>query len=111
MGYDFWDKYYRPVACLRLKQGFGRLMRSETDRGTFVVLDRRIWDDNKMSPMMDELPVRLVPFSNKRTQGSDSDLGSLVQKSLANLGLSPEYKERKIELGEVASYVASFSSR
>jgi DNA polymerase-3 subunit epsilon/ATP-dependent DNA helicase DinG len=31
-----------PQAVLRLKQGFGRLIRSRTDRGVVVVLDRRI---------------------------------------------------------------------
>jgi predicted DnaQ family exonuclease/DinG family helicase len=31
-----------PQAVLRLKQGFGRLIRSRTDRGAVIVLDRRI---------------------------------------------------------------------
>src|SRR5439155_25433022 len=31
-----------PQAVLRFKQGFGRLIRRKTDRGVFVVLDRRI---------------------------------------------------------------------
>jgi DNA polymerase-3 subunit epsilon/ATP-dependent DNA helicase DinG len=31
-----------PQAVLRLKQGFGRLIRSRTDRGVVVVLDRRV---------------------------------------------------------------------
>ena len=31
-----------PQAVLRLKQGFGRLIRSRADRGGVVVLDRRL---------------------------------------------------------------------
>ena len=34
--------YMVPEAVLKFRQGFGRLIRSHTDRGVFVVLDRRI---------------------------------------------------------------------
>ena len=36
------EQYALPQAVLRFKQGFGRLIRSKTDRGVVVVLDRRI---------------------------------------------------------------------
>jgi DNA polymerase-3 subunit epsilon/ATP-dependent DNA helicase DinG len=36
------SEYAVPQAVLRLKQGFGRLIRSRTDRGAVIVLDRRI---------------------------------------------------------------------
>jgi DNA polymerase-3 subunit epsilon/ATP-dependent DNA helicase DinG len=39
---DPFSEYAVPQAVLRLKQGFGRLIRSKTDRGAVVVLDRRI---------------------------------------------------------------------
>ena len=39
---DPFAEYAVPQAVLRLKQGFGRLIRSRTDRGAVVVLDRRI---------------------------------------------------------------------
>jgi DNA polymerase-3 subunit epsilon/ATP-dependent DNA helicase DinG len=39
---DPFSEYAVPQAVLRLKQGFGRLIRSRTDRGAVVVLDRRI---------------------------------------------------------------------
>ncbi len=35
-------EYAVPQAVLRLKQGFGRLIRSRTDRGAVIVLDRRL---------------------------------------------------------------------
>jgi ATP-dependent DNA helicase DinG len=40
-GSGFFD-YQVPKAALALKQGFGRLIRSTTDRGVLVMLDRRI---------------------------------------------------------------------
>jgi DNA polymerase-3 subunit epsilon/ATP-dependent DNA helicase DinG len=39
---DPFREYAVPQAILRFKQGFGRLIRSRTDRGVVVVLDRRI---------------------------------------------------------------------
>jgi DNA polymerase-3 subunit epsilon/ATP-dependent DNA helicase DinG len=39
---DPFSQYAVPQAVLRLKQGFGRLIRSRTDRGAVIVLDRRI---------------------------------------------------------------------
>ncbi len=41
-GGDAFNCYSVPQAVLKFKQGFGRLIRSTTDRGTVVVLDRRI---------------------------------------------------------------------
>ncbi len=40
-GNPFW-KYTLPEAALRLKQGFGRLVRTRDDRGVVLVLDHRI---------------------------------------------------------------------
>lgn len=39
---DPFREYHVPVAAQRLKQGFGRLIRSRQDRGAVVLLDRRI---------------------------------------------------------------------
>ena len=39
---DPFGQYAVPQAVLRLKQGFGRLIRSRTDRGAVIVLDRRL---------------------------------------------------------------------
>ncbi|HEV7666014.1 MAG TPA: helicase C-terminal domain-containing protein, partial [Chloroflexota bacterium] len=39
---DPFGQYAVPQAVLRLKQGFGRLIRSRADRGSVVVLDRRL---------------------------------------------------------------------
>lgn len=39
---DPFNEYAVPQAILRFKQGFGRLIRSKSDRGVIVVLDRRV---------------------------------------------------------------------
>jgi DNA polymerase-3 subunit epsilon/ATP-dependent DNA helicase DinG len=39
---DPFFQYAIPEAVLRFRQGFGRLIRSKTDRGVVVVLDKRI---------------------------------------------------------------------
>ena len=41
-GINAFEKLSLPEAIVRFKQGFGRLIRSSTDRGAFIVLDRRI---------------------------------------------------------------------
>ncbi|MDT8341638.1 MAG: helicase C-terminal domain-containing protein [Longimicrobiales bacterium] len=41
-GADAFRGYLLPLAALRLKQGFGRLIRGRTDRGVVVLLDDRI---------------------------------------------------------------------
>jgi ATP-dependent DNA helicase DinG len=40
-GSPFFD-YQLPEAIIKFKQGFGRLIRTQADRGQVVVLDRRI---------------------------------------------------------------------
>ena len=39
---DPFTEYHLPQAALRLRQGYGRLIRSKSDRGAVVLLDRRI---------------------------------------------------------------------
>ncbi len=40
-GLSSFDEFMVPSAIVRLKQGFGRLIRSKTDRGAVVLLDGR----------------------------------------------------------------------
>ena len=40
-GGDAFQQYMLPHAALRLKQGFGRLIRSRSDRGAVLLLDDR----------------------------------------------------------------------
>jgi ATP-dependent DNA helicase DinG len=54
-GNSFAD-YMLPHAALRLKQGFGRLIRSRTDRGAVVLLDRRIRERGYGRYFLETLP-------------------------------------------------------
>ncbi len=49
-------QYALPQAVLRFKQGFGRLIRTKTDRGVVVVLDRRIKSKRYGQAFLDSLP-------------------------------------------------------
>lgn len=54
-GNPFTD-YSLPEAILRFKQGFGRLIRTETDRGVIVVFDRRIVSTNYGHHFLKSIP-------------------------------------------------------
>ncbi len=54
-GNPFYD-YQIPQAALALKQGFGRLIRSKTDRGVLVLLDNRITKQKYGQVFFDSLP-------------------------------------------------------
>jgi DNA polymerase-3 subunit epsilon/ATP-dependent DNA helicase DinG len=49
-------QYAVPDAILRFRQGFGRLIRSQTDRGVCIVLDRRMLSKNYGQLFIDSLP-------------------------------------------------------
>lgn len=42
MGVNPFNEFALPEAVMRLRQGFGRLIRSSADKGSFIILDRRI---------------------------------------------------------------------
>lgn len=54
------DEYTVPEAVLRFRQGFGRLIRTQSDRGIVVVLDRRIISKSYGKKFVDSLPRSTV---------------------------------------------------
>jgi Rad3-related DNA helicases len=54
-GNPFYD-YQIPQAAIALKQGFGRLIRSRTDRGVLVLLDNRVTKQRYGQVFFDSLP-------------------------------------------------------
>ena len=54
-GNEFFE-FSLPESILRLKQGFGRLIRTQTDEGIVVILDRRIKTRNYGKQFLDSLP-------------------------------------------------------
>lgn len=55
-GGNSFRSYMLPHAALRLKQGFGRLIRSRADRGAVVLLDRRVLDRSYGRYFLGSLP-------------------------------------------------------
>jgi ATP-dependent DNA helicase DinG len=55
-GGDPFTDYMLPDAALRLKQGFGRLIRSSTDRGAVVLMDPRVLSRNYGEMLLETLP-------------------------------------------------------
>ena len=61
---DPFHQYMLPEAILRFRQGFGRLIRTQTDRGVVVILDKRI-----LSKQYGRLFIESLPRCNT-VQGS-----------------------------------------
>jgi len=55
-GHDGFTQYLLPHAALRLKQGFGRLIRSRADVGAVVLLDRRVVTRRYGAQVLEGLP-------------------------------------------------------
>jgi ATP-dependent DNA helicase DinG len=55
-GGDAFNEYMLPHASLRLKQGFGRLVRTSTDRGVVVIADPRVVTKGYGRGMLNGLP-------------------------------------------------------
>ncbi len=67
-GNGFTD-YSVPEAVIKLKQGFGRLIRSRSDRGIVVLLDGRILSRRYGRQFLDALPDVLVEQVDVRAEG------------------------------------------
>ncbi len=75
----FEDPFYQyalPEAILRFRQGFGRLIRTQTDRGVVVVLDKRV-----LTKRYGRLFIESLPNCTFR-QGLLADLPKLTEKWL-----------------------------
>jgi ATP-dependent DNA helicase DinG len=71
---DGFYQYSLPNAILRFRQGFGRLIRTRTDRGVVVCCDRRV-----LSRQYGEAFVRSLPTCTKRA-GSLADLPAMAAR-------------------------------
>ena len=55
-GANPFGEYALPEAIMRMRQGFGRLIRSSSDKGAFIILDRRIETKSYGSRFLESLP-------------------------------------------------------
>lgn len=54
---DPFNEYHLPEAILRFRQGFGRLIRTQSDRGVVVILDRRVLSKRYGKLFLQTLPT------------------------------------------------------
>jgi DNA polymerase-3 subunit epsilon/ATP-dependent DNA helicase DinG len=59
---DSFRDYMLPEAILRFRQGFGRLIRTQKDRGVVAIFDRRIMSRNYGKAFLDALPGCTVQY-------------------------------------------------
>lgn len=57
---DPFSQYSLPQAILRFRQGFGRLIRSQSDRGVVVILDRRVQSKSYGPSVLKSLPPCMI---------------------------------------------------
>jgi DNA polymerase-3 subunit epsilon/ATP-dependent DNA helicase DinG len=53
---DPFNEYHLPEAILRFRQGFGRLIRTQSDRGVVAILDRRVLTKSYGKMFIESLP-------------------------------------------------------
>jgi DNA polymerase-3 subunit epsilon/ATP-dependent DNA helicase DinG len=64
---DSFQQYYLPEAILKFRQGFGRLIRTQSDRGIVAILDRRVLTKQYGRLFLESLPqctARTGPTTN-----------------------------------------------
>ncbi|MBV6395544.1 MAG: DNA polymerase III PolC-type [Anaerolineales bacterium] len=64
---DPFNEYYLPEAILKFRQGFGRLIRTQSDRGVVVILDKRVMTKQYGRMFLESLPqctVRAASIAN-----------------------------------------------
>lgn len=74
---DAFEQYMLPQAVIRFKQGFGRLIRSRTDRGVVAILDPRIATKRYGETFLQSLPG--CPVQRLRSR----DMAAAVESFLA----------------------------
>jgi ATP-dependent DNA helicase DinG len=85
-GVDGFTHYLVPHAALKLKQGFGRLIRSKTDVGAVILLDRRV-----VTKRYGEMILEGLPPASKAI-GNWVDVRRVVEEFFAQHGIgAPVY--------------------
>ena len=82
-GEDSFGRYMVPRTAIKLRQGFGRLIRSSTDTGVVVFLDSRLVSKSYGARLLDELPTRVVIAE------SEAELLSAVERMHRGSGGAP----------------------
>ena len=78
-GERWFERFYLPEAVLKFRQGFGRLIRTESDAGVIVVLDHRLTQKAYRKDFLGSLPDMDV------VQAAPAELAAVVQHHLRRL--------------------------
>jgi ATP-dependent DNA helicase DinG len=78
---DAFAELMLPEAVLRLKQGFGRLIRKQTDRGAVVLLDHRVANRAYGRAFLDALPRAAVALG--RSDEMAPAIGQWLERAVA----------------------------
>jgi len=65
-------QYQVPEAAMKLRQGFGRLIRSMTDTGICILMDTRLCRRQYGETILDSLPIEAIPYQKVEKLISDS---------------------------------------
>ena len=65
MGKDSFSSYLLPSASIKFKQGFGRLIRKQGDRGCVVCLDKRLMEKSYGKTFLNSIPSCKKAFEEK----------------------------------------------
>jgi DNA polymerase-3 subunit epsilon/ATP-dependent DNA helicase DinG len=71
---DSFHEYYLPEAILKFRQGFGRLIRSQSDHGVVAILDKRVMTKGYGRLFIESLPqctLRQGPLNNLARQAGE----------------------------------------
>ena len=86
---------YMPRALARFRQGFGRLMRRETDKGCVFVLDKRILEPRQRA-FLRELPTTsLQDKDGARMVQGDTDF--VLHEAFAHMEMLPDIRKRGLD--------------
>ena len=88
-GGDPFMDYMLPDAALRLKQGFGRLIRSTTDHGAIVLMDPRVLTRGYGEMLLDSLPPA------RRVQGPWDEIRRTLVPFFQSGGSAPSTRPRR----------------
>jgi len=96
---------YMPRALAKFRQGFGRLMRKESDRGCVYLLDPRILDPRHRT-FLRELPLSMPELgeANPDPEGGGArlvrgDAERCFREAFAHMGLTADLKRRMLDQG------------
>ena len=88
------NRIYLPRALAMFRQGCGRLIRQESDRGSILILDRRVLE-KRHADFLKELPGGLNEWEGPNLLKSDSD--TCFQKIFAHMKLGKELERRGLD--------------